>query len=294
MTATYSIRSAVLCIALFAVAAPFAARGADAPEKPLLDLAAPDAVNRFAPTSADVTAVAADGGILVTVNPGNDGYPGVDLKPESGTFDLTGYGHVEVRVTNTGTKPLALNARVDGQGNWQDNPWNTESATIKPGGSGAVKVIFGFAYGYKPSYPLKPDAIVQVKLFTAKSKETVSYRVDSVVAAGPAGEQPKVDPANVRIKPKDGQLLTPDVQVEAKGAVAKVTGGGRRCDVQQSRRRALAEDKARAGPVGSARGVARADQDQEHRRCASFTPHAFGLQPAGADRFDRRPADRAR
>ena len=93
------------------------------------------------------------------------------LNPAAGTaaWDLSAYGHIELRATNLGTTPLALALRVDNAGTWQDNPWNTESATIKPGASGTVTVVFGYQYGHKKGYALKPGAVVSLLLFALKA-----------------------------------------------------------------------------------------------------------------------------
>jgi beta-glucanase (GH16 family) len=92
-------------------------------------------------------------------------------------------------------------------------------------------VIFGYSYGRKPGFPLKPGAIVNLLLFTGKANETESFRVESIVAAGAAGEKPPVDPNSVRTRPKDGVLFGPDVkldlakQIETKGGAQAALAG---------------------------------------------------------------------
>ncbi len=64
-----------------------------------------------------------------------------------------------------------------------------------------------------------------------------SFRIESLVASGPAGEKPPVDPASVRIQPKNGFLLGPGVmidaktQIEAKGAKASMGPDGQSLEV---------------------------------------------------------------
>src|SRR4051812_25409368 len=79
-------------------------------------------------------------GTIVSIQGGKEGYPGLDLKPEGEVWDLSAYGHVELSVANTTAKPFTVSVRVDQKGDWKDNPWNTESASIKPGDIGKVKV----------------------------------------------------------------------------------------------------------------------------------------------------------
>ncbi|MDQ2799679.1 MAG: hypothetical protein M3Y13_08570, partial [Armatimonadota bacterium] len=110
-----------------------------------------DAGKRIAPTSHQVTVARSQDlaapGLVVTILPGPEGYPGINIKPEGAVWNLMPYGHVEARVVNVGAKPLYLSLRVDNTGDWHDNPWNTESAFLPPGKSGTVTTIFGRSYG---------------------------------------------------------------------------------------------------------------------------------------------------
>jgi beta-glucanase (GH16 family) len=58
--------------------------------------------------------------------------------------------------------------------------------------------------------------VVNILMFTSKVDAATSFRVESLVAGGPAGEKPAVDPASIRIKPKSGILLGPGVTIDAK------------------------------------------------------------------------------
>jgi beta-glucanase (GH16 family) len=151
-------------------------------------------------------------GIVVTIQPGDEGYPGVSLKPEGETWDLSKYGHVEARVVNTGEKPGSISLRIDNNGNWEDNPWNTESVYLQPGETGTISTIFGYSYGKKPGYALKPEAVSNLLLFATKSDAVQSFRIESLQAAGPTGEKPPVDPNSIRIKPEEGVLLGHNVK----------------------------------------------------------------------------------
>lgn len=214
------------CPAAWAQTAPAPAPAvATAPPLPLADLSAPDIESRFVPAydateqiSAARSTDPAAPGVNITVLPGKSGYPGINLKPEGmeGSYwNLSKYGHVEAVVVNTGTKGLSLSLRLDNKGDWKDSPFNCESTFLKPGTSGTVSVIFGYGYGKKPSYKLDSAKVIAALFFTGKSAEPQTFRIESIKAAGPAGEQPPVDLNAIRTKPKNGFLLGGGVTVDA-------------------------------------------------------------------------------
>ena len=230
----FLLSAVVLTLAL----QPVPAARAEGPTKDLLELNR-DLVQRLTPqfgsgdqVNAAPSRDAAAPGLVITIQPGEAGYPGMNLQPAGAkAWDLSAFGHVEARVVNTGPKAALFALRVDNAGDWHNNPWNTEQAYLKPGERATVTVIFGHQYGHKPGYALNPKEVVNLLLFTGKVDATTSFRVESLVAGGPAGETPPVDPASIRIKPKDGVLLGAGVkidaqaQIEAKGTqVSLVTG----------------------------------------------------------------------
>lgn len=178
-----------------------------------------DSEKQLIPSSEQVAVVhspdAAAPGLIVTIQPGKDEYPGVTLKPTGASWDLSAFGHVEARVTNLGSKPLPLTLRADGAGPWQNNPWNGNTTYIEPGKTDTAQTIFGYSWG-RPGYPVKPEAITQILLFAAKSDVVQSFRIEFVQAAGPAGEKPPVDPASVRTKPAGGVLLGAGATIDAR------------------------------------------------------------------------------
>ena len=178
---------------------------------PLLSPADTGAIHQCAPSCGQVTVVQSSDpaapGLIVNTASGEDGYPGLGIKPAGESWDLSAFGHVEARIVNMGEKTLRVHLRIDNDGDWRDNPWNTESIHIKPGETGTARVIFGYQYGLKPGYKLDPSRIVHVLIFTDKAKEPISFRIESLTAAGPAGEKPPVKPENVRIKPVGGYVL---------------------------------------------------------------------------------------
>lgn len=205
----------------------------------LIDLAASGIADRCEPSSGQVTfrqsGDAGAPGLIVNITAGDAGYPGIGIKPRGQAWDLSPFGHVEARITNTGDKAQSIIMRVDNVGDWRKEPWNTESIDLKPGEAGAAKVIFGYQYGMKPGYKLNPSKVVQVMFFTGKVTQPVSFRIESITAAGPAGEKPPVKPQDVRIKPMAGYVLGGGVkigvakQIDAKdGAAGEVVTQGDR------------------------------------------------------------------
>lgn len=171
-------------------------------------------------SESDVTMAYTKDGVDVTVTPnGKSNFPGIKIVPAS-PWNATGYGHLETRVTNNGTKPIRVNMRIDNPGPWQENRWSANVVTVKPGASAVVLAIFGYQYG-KAGYALQPDEIVSAIIFIGKSDTEQKFRVEPLIAAGPAGEKPYVDPNTVAVKPKDGNLLGGAVKLEGKQLVAK-------------------------------------------------------------------------
>jgi beta-glucanase (GH16 family) len=213
---TFDVRPWCPAVLLLAMLCP--SWSAETASKPLLDLAKDGIEKRFAPSSDQVgvarSADPAASGVVVTIKPGKDGYPGVDLKPEGGAWDLAAFGRIEARVANTGSKPLGLALRVDNAGDWRAAPWNTEQGTIKPGQAATIVVVFGHSNGLKRGFALDPAAVVNVKLFTLKADVETSFRLESLIATGHAGERPPLDPNAIRVRPVRGVILGADAASE--------------------------------------------------------------------------------
>lgn len=201
----------------------------------LLDMSSGAALSQLSPSSTQVTYERSrdlqSPGIVVNVEAGNDGYPGVTIKPEGSAWDLSEFGHVEATITNTSDQSLHLSLRADDSGDWKNNPWNAEARSIKPGETQTIKVIFGYSYGYKKSHALKSDAVVKLLIFGGKAKKPYSFRIDEITAAGATGETPPVNPNSIRVEPVDGYLLGGkavfDVQKQAKADGAQVAADGK-------------------------------------------------------------------
>lgn len=148
-------------------------------------------------------------GYVVTIAPGEAGYPGITLNaPEGQPFDLSAFGRVEAKVTNLSTKNAMLALRLDNPGNWKDNPWNTENQFVKPGATVTLKTIFGYSYG-KPAYKLDGAKVSSILLFTGKVTAEQKFLIHTLQAAGAPGDKPPVDPNSIRTVPPGGVLLSP-------------------------------------------------------------------------------------
>ena len=173
-------------------------------------------------------------GLNVTL-PASKRTPGVQLAPPEGAaaWDLSKYGHIQARVVNTGTDTMNIFLRVDNKSGDSNEPWDTEKVRLKPGESGTVKVIFGYAYGFNKAYKLNPAEVVRLLFFLDKSAAERTFRIESVTAGGPPGEQPPFDPESARIIPEKGVILGSGVKIDAAkqltaagGAAASVDGAG--------------------------------------------------------------------
>lgn len=225
-TSRIAIVAAMVCLASLPCV-----HAADPPELPLIDLSAQDALARFVPSTPGQVTVARPAdmpGVVVTCRPGKDSYPGISLKPQAPCWDLSAYGHVDLTVTNVGAVDSAVSLRLDNEGDWTTNPWNSEFTWLKPGQSGVVRVRFGYSWG-KPGFKLDPARINQLLVFVNKSEKEQSFRIQSIVAAGVPGEKPPVNPADVRTKPTDGVLLGTGTSIDA--ATQIVAQGGAKVEL---------------------------------------------------------------
>ena len=183
----------------------------------LLDLG-PGFENHLRPNSNQVTFSASKDntkpGLDVTVVSGKEAFPGLNIKPPTASWNLSPFGHVEAKIVNTGKQPLTVALRVDNDGDWKDNPWNTESVQIDPGASETITTIFGYSYGHKRGFQLKPQAVVNILLFVVRAEPQQSFRIESIAAAGPAGEKPPVAPEDYRLAPPSGVMFGPSTTLD--------------------------------------------------------------------------------
>ncbi len=210
---------ALLLLTAAVLASSVSLRAADGVGTPVLDLSAAAAPQRFAPSSATVSAAAAAPGVGVTIQPGADPYPGVALKPEGEFFDFTASGYIEAAVTNIDGPLLVLNLRADnrtGLGSF----WISESVKIPPGETRPIRL-----YLSKPVNGFRADRINQILFFTGKADGAArSFRVDSIMAGGAPGDAAN-NPADVRVVPEDGVVYAEGKTVDPSQLAGKGNGG---------------------------------------------------------------------
>lgn len=126
--------------------------------------------------------------LLVTCQPGAPGYPGIAITAPGDAWDLSSFGHVEMTVENTGAEAIDVALRVDNPGDWKQSPWNTDHKGIPAGGTGTVRVTFGYSFG-NAGYALDPKRVSQVLVFvTAKAGEQ-TFQIASLSVGGKPGEK---------------------------------------------------------------------------------------------------------
>jgi beta-glucanase (GH16 family) len=156
-------------------------------------------------SSDNVRTERTDAGLVVTVTPGKDQYPGIMLTPTT-PWNLGEFTTATARIVNTGTNAMTFCIRVDNAGDWKTNPWNGDQAKIAAGKSGEVKVQFGRSWG-KPGFALNASAITALRIYTGSAKEALSYRIESIVAEGSAAERAALA---LQKRPRDGRLFGGD------------------------------------------------------------------------------------
>ncbi len=180
--------------------------GISAPKPmPLINFAAPDAGKQvqlykgFPPGSV----VNVDkSGIAVEFAPFQKGcpdHPAIMVFPADGKFwDLSAYGHIEAKITNTGDIAgynLFMHIFVDGDKSVKEH--DSEILNLAPGETKTVKLIFGYEKGYKPAPAMiKTDKITGIYFGLYNGDHSVrfrSFRIEELKAAGSAGEKPVAD-----------------------------------------------------------------------------------------------------
>jgi beta-glucanase (GH16 family) len=224
-----------------AQAAGAAAGGA----KLLFDPGAPDAIRQLSLNNnceGDVTFTTGKQGVEVTVKPNSkSSFPGVFITPPR-PWDASGFGHVEINVTNEGTKNINANLNVNNTGG--SNRTNASIIkNIKPGQTVTLRTIFNYSYD-NGAYQLNTAAISSALVFLGRSDVEQKVRFTGLIADGPKGEKPviitaPIDPAKQAYFPKDGYLLGGPVTIDAakqvtaaKGAKASVPSDGKTLHVE--------------------------------------------------------------
>jgi len=189
-------------------------QGANTPRKPatfsLIDFDSADSSKQVAPSKgcpASLITVNSRGiSLSFPIQPAP--HTGVHVTPANGTsWDLSAYGHVEAKVTNTGKKNLPFVMHVV---NGKEDPreeTNTEWGNIRPGETQVLTVYFGYQYGFEPSLLFNPSNVREIYMFIYDTADPHSFRVEELKAGGIPGEQPRIDPQTLAYKPKNGVIF---------------------------------------------------------------------------------------
>lgn len=161
----------------------------------------------------DVTFATKPDGVEISVQGGGtSSFPGVRIQPEA-PWDVSSHGRIEATVTNSSAKPARVSMRVDDS----SGETGASSVAIPPGESRPITVYLDYAAKAK----LKSSAIKSILIFSTKAPHPQTLRLDRIVAAGPAGEKPPVDPKTAAIKPAKGVVLDAGTSLDvAKQATA--------------------------------------------------------------------------
>ena len=165
----------------------------------------------------DVNYTTGADGVSISIQAnGTSGFPGIHVQPGT-PWDLSACGRVDATVTNTGAKPMRLSMRID------DITGETGAATqvVKAGETVPLKIYLAYA---SQKARLKATAISGILIFTGKAIDAQSFRVDQIVADGPAGEKPPLDPKTFVLKPANGVIWAAGTTLDAAKQIVPVGG----------------------------------------------------------------------
>lgn len=178
---------------LFSAIAPGAEIAPAVPVRDVVDLSAPSAELVPLPSHIDLVRVARPddaAGIEIHIAPGKVTYPGITFRLGVGEPDLSAFGYVEARLTNTCDQILNISLRVDSIASGIIAAGTaTSAAYLRPGESGVARVYF--AHPKKGSAPISPNLLSQIFLFVGRNEaDPRSFRLESLTAGGQPGDVP--------------------------------------------------------------------------------------------------------
>ena len=148
--------------------------------------------------NAEVRAPSSGAGIELMF-PASKGYPAARFRFVGGR-DLSAFTGIEAELTNLDSVERKVVLRVDNDGDWQKEPWNSEVDTLAPGETKTILVTFGQSYG-AAGYALDPGAITAVLLSTPEPERAVKLRLNRLTPVGgkiaPTNPSPGASPAPV-------------------------------------------------------------------------------------------------
>jgi beta-glucanase (GH16 family) len=221
--------NAVLLILLTsdAMAVRGQATGTSADSMPLIDFSSPDAAKQVAPTKGvPASLIVVDkSGISMSFPIQPAPHSGVVVTSTTGKpWDLSAYGHVEVKVTNLDKTDLPFVMHVVNGSEGRTQELNTEAVDIPAGETRTLTVYFGYQYGYEPSAAFNAASITEIYPFLYDTNQSHAFRIEELKAGGVPGEKPRIDPNTLAYRLPNGVILGQGVafdvakQAEAKGA----------------------------------------------------------------------------
>lgn len=99
--------------------------------------------------------------------------------------DLSAFTGVEAQLTNLDNVERKVVLRVDNDGDWRQEPWNTEVDSLAPGETKTIAVTFGRSYD-APGYKLDPAAVVNVLISTPAPEGGAKLRLRRLAPFGGA------------------------------------------------------------------------------------------------------------
>lgn len=172
-------------------------------------------------------------------------WPGIALTPAAGPWDLSAAAGVEAVVANAGPAALQVSLRVDEQGS--ATAWNSETASIKPGATGTIRVRFGYSWG-KPGPQVVAARIGRLTVFAGSPGADCRLRLHALAPFGKAGEKPASGPPPaivVHRTPSDPQVLTVGAAIDR----TRFATEGATIEEPTAERRSLALIAAGAAPA---------------------------------------------
>ena len=176
-------------------------------------------------------------------------WPGVALRAPAGQWDLSSHGQVVVTLRNAGTNEVRVNCRVDNPGADGAKNCVTDSVTLQPGKTGALRValkrasdgklggkLFGMrGYPVTPGGPGTVDAknITQILLFVNKPAASHAFELEEIRATGtytpPTASVTDAEPyfpfidtfGQYKHRDWPGKVHSPDELAERRAAEAK-------------------------------------------------------------------------
>lgn len=179
-------------------------------EKVLLDVTKPAALAQVSPSKEGVgfttpasveysTEGATRRAVEITAMPGAK-WPGVNIRPASGVFDLTGLQKLQCKVTNTSEMDTLVGVRVD---NDADENSITGTSSLPAGATKLIEIpLSGLTSSGKE---FDPANVRQVVVFLNGPKTETKVRIESLSAvpppaqAGPLAERKKFDISKAKL-----------------------------------------------------------------------------------------------